>query len=108
MIKKRLIQKWENFSSTNTHKYEILASDNPDNYFHTPNKTLLYVIHIPDTDKRISSKKDYVRVYSTLESFNVKDTSTPYQTLRSLKESTIIFNDYEKFINKICHTVLAR
>ncbi len=105
---KGCIKKWENFSSTNTHKYEILARDNPDNYFHTPNKTLLYVVHIPDTDQCISSKKDYIRVYSTLESLNVKGTSTPYQTLRSLQESTIIFNDYEKFIDKICHTILAR
>lgn len=102
------IQKWECFSDINTHKYEILARDNPDCYFHTPNKTLLYVVHIPDADKRMSSRKDYVRVYSNLGALNVKETSMPYRALRSRLESTIIFNDYETFIDKICHAILAR
>lgn len=102
------IQKWESFSDTNTHKYEILARDNLDSYFHTPNKTLLYVVHIPDTNERIFSKKDYVRAYSTQASLNVKESLLPYHTLRKHQESTIIFNDYEMFIDKICHAILAR
>ncbi len=102
------IQKWESFSDINTRKYEVLARDNPDSYFHTPNKTLLYVVHVPDTDERIVSKKDYVRVYSSLASLNVKETLLPYHVLREHRESTVIFNDYEMFIDKICYAILAR
>ncbi len=102
------IQKWESFSDVNTRKYEILAQDNPDSYFHTPNKTLLYVVHVPDTEERISSKKDYVRIYSSLASLNVKETLLPYRAFRKHQESTVIFNDYEMFIDKICHAILAR
>lgn len=39
---------------------------------------------------------------------NVKETLMPYRALRSRLESTIIFNDYETFIDKICHAILAR
>lgn len=101
------IQKWENFSEINTSKYEKLAFDNPDRYFHTPNKTLLFVIHIPESEERISTKKDYIRAYSNRNELIVKETAMPYHTLRRLRESSVIFNDYEKFIDKICHHILS-
>ncbi len=101
------VQKWENFSETNSRKNEILAFDNPDCYLHTPNKTLLFVVHIPELDERISTKKDYVRGYFNRKGLMLKETAMPYNTLRCLQESSIIFNDYEQFIDKICHSVLA-
>lgn len=101
------IEKWECFSIGNSHKYEILASDNPDCYFHTPNKMLLFVVHIPELGKRVSTKKDYVRSYFNRSGLMLKETAMPYNTLRCLQESSVIFNDYEKFIDKICHSVLA-
>lgn len=102
------IKKWENFTDTNTRKYEILKKDNPECYFHTPNKMLIYVVQIPDSSEQIVSKKDYIRAYSEQKLLNVKTTPMPYSALRTSQGSIIVFNDYETFADKICHTILAR
>lgn len=102
------IKGWENFTDTNTHKYEILKQDNPECYFHTPNKMLIYVVHIPDLKEQITSRDDYVLAYSARGNLNIKETSMSYSALRDGHESVIVFNDYETFIDKICHTILAR
>lgn len=48
--KKKNIKKWETFTEHNISKYVALAKDNVDMFYHTPNKTLIYVVHIPDND----------------------------------------------------------
>ena len=44
------IQKWETFTEHNASKYVTLSKDNIDVFFHTPNKTLIYVVHMPDNE----------------------------------------------------------
>lgn len=99
--KDKTISKWENFTSHNIHKYLILSKDDADVYYHTPNKTLLYIIHIPDNDE-IKTLKEYMDYYSTH-----KYTVELSQTDIGQYEKTIIVNDYEMFINKVYHTIKA-
>ena len=101
------LMKWESFTDSNSHKYEILAKDNPESYFHTPNKTLLYVIHLPDTGRKMNSRNDYIQSYSTFSALRVQETRTPDRALRQSRESSVIFNDYEKFVEKVCHAILS-
>lgn len=52
------IRRWETFTDHNVSKYVTLSNDNTDIFFHTPNKTLIYVVHIPDNEK-LQTRKEY-------------------------------------------------
>ena len=96
------VQKWETFTEHNAEKYVILSKDNLDSFFHTPNKTLIYVIHIPDNPE-LSTRRQYMDYYSNLD-FSVTISENTFNTM----ESAVVLNDYETFINKVYHTVLAQ
>jgi hypothetical protein len=95
------IQKWETFTEHNARKYMILSKDNADSYYHTPNKTLIYIVHIPDNDKLINNK-EYLDYYRGMDS-NVVLSENRYDEFGD----TVIINNYEHFREKLYHTVLA-
>lgn len=39
-----IFDKWESFNEHHLKKYKVLSKDNEDNFLHTPNKMLLYVL----------------------------------------------------------------
>ena len=99
--KEKDISRWESFTRHNADKYITLSDDNVDVYFHTPNKTLMYVIHIPDNDsiRNLTQYRDY---YISLDS-GVELSSSPLGD----HGDSIIVNDYEEFIEKVYHTILS-
>ena len=96
------IQKWESFTEHNAEKYVILSKDNVDVFFHTPNKTLIYVVHIPD-NLNLSCQSEYMEYYRNLD-FTVKVSKDSFDSM----QSAVIINDYESFINKVYHTILSQ
>lgn len=98
----KTISKWETFSDHNISKYIKLSQDDIDVYFHTPNKTLIYVVHLPDPSIDIRTQEKYMNYYRshghslTLSSHRYYDFS-----------SAVIINDYERFIEKVYHTIKA-
>ena len=98
------IKHWEEFTDHNVKKYNIMSEDDVNMFFHTPNKTLIYVVHVTPEPKDISTKSEYMNFYATHHPA-VKLTSHKYDLK---KGGTVIFNDYETFADKIYHTVLAR
>jgi len=94
--------KWETFSPHNAAKYLALSNDDPSIYPHTPNKTLLFIVHIPECDRPISRKADYLFHYRTSEC----EVSISHRTYPDIGSSVII-NDYETFMNKVYHTILS-
>ncbi len=96
------IIKWESFTDHNITKYVTLSKDNIDNFFHTPNKTLIYVIHAPEPDEEIKTAEEYMRYYKT---HNHTLTLSNHQ----YKEfgDNVILNDYETFIQKVYHQIMA-
>ena len=96
------IQKWETFTEHNAEKYVVLSKDNVDVFFHTPNKTLIYVVHIPDND-RLSNQSDYMDYYRNLD-FSITVSKDKFDTM----ESAVVLNDYETFIDKVYHTIMAQ
>lgn len=50
-------QKWEEFSSHNSAKYLTLSKDDIQTSIHTPTKTLLFVIHLPEIKKDCKRQK---------------------------------------------------
>ncbi len=95
------ISKWEKINEHNLNKYIKLSNDDVDTFLHTPNKTLVFIVHIQDqnADAKISNKKEYETYYLKNE-FDM--------TVSNLKfdfGSAIVFNDYDKFIQKVAYAI---
>ncbi len=99
--KDKTLSKWEEFSDHNVCKYVTLSNDDTTKYYHTPNKTLVYVIHIPDNEK-LGSVQEYMDYYKQLD-FKIELSNHRYEHFGS----AVILNDYEKFSDKVYHTILA-
>ena len=96
------IQKWESFTDHNAEKYVMLSKDNTDIFFHTPNKTLIYVVHIAD-NKNLRTQSEYMDYYRNKD-FSVTISENKYDNM----DSAVIINNYEEFINKVYHTIMAQ
>lgn len=97
------ITKWETFTQHNAGKYIALSRDNVDMYFHTPNKTLLYVVHIPDNEQLFGkTAQEYMAFYSACEA-PLCVSNERYEDFGN----SIILNDYETFIDKVYHCIKA-
>lgn len=97
----KTIQKWETFTEHNASKYVTLSKDNIDVFFHTPNKTLIYVVHIPDNEG-LTNQAQYIDYYRKLD-FEISVSKAKFDSM----ESAVILNDYENFIDRVYHTIRA-
>ena len=98
------IKKWETFTEHNAEKYFKLSFDNTNVYFHTPNKTLIYIVKLPTIKtKQVKTKNEYFDYYKKLKKFNLLTTNFPFDNY----EKNIIVNDFEYFINKVVYTIMA-
>lgn len=70
---------------------------------HTPIKTLIYVVKLPDINIEILSKDDYVSYYQSLDNLSIKNTAIEYDAF----SANVIFNDYETFIQKVIHRIMS-
>lgn len=99
--KDKEVTKIEKVTKNNFSKYIQLSHDNISEFMHTPNKTLLYLIDIPIPEKeKIPNEKMYKKYYK----LNNKFTITPHEATYDIG-NTIIYNDYEKFIDKVMHYI---
>ncbi len=99
--------KWEKFTDHNITKYCKLSYDDTDYSYHTPNKTLIYVVHlIPDApENAIITKAEYMNYYKK----NIPTLQLTQHQYPGIKfNGAVILNDYEKFIDKVYHTIMAR
>ncbi len=101
------LTKWEEFTDHNMSKYGKLSADNIDVFLHTPNKTLIYVVHIePDAPNNIDKKEEYMSFYnSQIENLQIYNSAHQYDNI--VEDGTIIMNDYERFVDKVYHTIMS-
>lgn len=95
------IMSWETITEHNIEKYRILSEDNTYAFFHTPNKTLMYVVHIPDNEN-LADQKEYIGFYSG-RNFKV----TLSDSVPDVFGGGVILNDYERFASKVVYSVMA-
>ncbi len=102
-----ILKKWEEFTDHNMSKYCKLSADNIDVFMHTPNKTLICVVHIePSVSIRTSKKADYMSFYaSKMDRLRMTYSTHNYKGINT--NGTIIMNDYESFMEKVYHTIKA-
>jgi len=101
--KKGYIKKWETFTDHNVKKYKVLSRDNIELAAHTPDKTLLYVIHLPDIPEQTHDRNGYIEEYQDMEGALVCESIADYGRF----SPTVIFNDYETFITKVVYRILS-
>ena len=95
------LQKWEEFTIHNAIKYLTLSEDNIQTSIHTPTKTLLFVVHLPDVEEPITDRQSYVDYYEHQSEFIVCESNTQYGDF----SSAVIYNDYEDFADKVVHYI---
>lgn len=99
--KSKNIKRWEEFTDHNAEKYTVLSQDSIETFLHTPNKTLIYVIHIPDNDN-LKTSDEYMDYYRDLE-FSMQLSTHRYDCFGE----SVILNDYDEFIKKVYHTIMS-
>ncbi len=99
--KQGLLQKWEEFTVHNAIKYLTLSEDNIQTSIHTPTKTLLFVVHLPEIKQPIADKYAYVNYYESQTDFMVCESQADYGEF----SSAVVYNDYEDFIDKVVHYI---
>lgn len=98
----KTIQRWETFTKRNASKYICLSRDDANVFYHTPNKTLIYVVHLPE-NRALRTKDEYMGYYRN------QDCSVMLSEVElGPMEPGVILNDYETFIEKVYHTILAQ
>lgn len=94
-------RKWEEFTSHNSVKYMMLSKDHVQTSIHTPTKTLLYVVHLPEIDVKVEDKKSYSSYYLQCENIGVCNSQVHYGEF----SSAVVYNDYNVFIDKVVHYI---
>lgn len=99
----KVLKKWERITENNLQKYIALSKDNVVQLLHSPQKTLLYLVRLPECPRSINNKKDYIKYYSGIcatKSLKIVKSSSEF-----VFSDNVIFNDYETFINKVTHYI---
>jgi hypothetical protein len=96
------ITRWEEINNHHLTKYIRLSQDNSKQFFHTPDKTLLFIIHISESDNKIETQKDYTNYYLKND-FSVQLSDKVFHF-----NDTVIFNNYETFTEKLIFSILAK
>lgn len=95
------IAKPEKINEHNIKKYIVLSKDDTNEFLHTPVKTLVFIVHIQNNGEshKFANKKEYEEFYLNNE-FDM--------TISDLKfdfDNSVIYNDYEKFMEKTVHAI---
>lgn len=101
----KVIKHWESFTDNNIHKYCVLDGDNPAELLHSPNKTLIYVIDLPDVS-HVDTLDSYRRAYYDFFEENGESGFLRVASIAQFNNS-VILNDYESFADKVHHAILA-
>lgn len=99
------ILRWESFTDNNIHKYCVLDGDNPDVSLHSPNKTLIYVVKLPDIGD-VQTMDSYRDEYQSLFA---RDGESGFLGVSAVAQfsNAVILNDYETFADKVYHAIMA-
>lgn len=93
---------WETFAAHHLEKYRILSTDNPDLFFHTPVKTLLFVVKLPET-RDPKNRAEYQALNESSFEDSVCESAADYGGF----DKAVIQNDYETFAEKAVHYICS-
>lgn len=93
-------QKYDEISAHDLGKYFALSKDNPDTYFHTPDKTLIVLLHLKEQSPNhvFLDSKDYAAYYRSV--IDDPDLLTYSSKVSDTFDSSVMLNDYADFIRR--------
>lgn len=102
------LQKYEKISPHNLEKYLALSKDDPSIYYHTPDKTLVAILHLnePETGYFATNGKEYSQNYLSV----IDDRGLLGYTQRTGDpfDESVIYNDYEDFIQRTYYIAMGK
>jgi len=102
------LKNYENISQHNLQKYIALSKDNPQNFFHTPDKTLVVLLKLKENNTTtFANSQDYANYY--LSVINDPDLLVYSNYIdKSCFDNSVILNDYEDFLQRSLHIILGK
>lgn len=92
-------QKWDVISQHNLDKYVKISTDNPDTFYHTPDKTLIALLTLKsDPNKKFTSSSDYASYY--LSRIDEDDLITYSNKIKDVFGDSVILNNYEDYLRR--------
>jgi hypothetical protein len=101
-------KKYDVLTKHNLDKYFALSRDNPDNLYHTPDKTLLVLLNLKEKSPNHSflSSQDYADYYKSV--IGDPDLISYSTKIEDTFEDSVILNDYVDFIRRTYFIVEGR
>lgn len=90
--------KYDVVTEHNLSKYFALSKDNPDNFYHTPDKTLIVVLKLKDSNRTFTDSKDYADYYRSI--INDNDLLAYSAKIADKFSDGVILNDYSDFLQR--------
>ena len=101
-------KKYDVISTHNLDKYLELSKDDPSVFFHTPDKTLVVLIKLKEKalNYYFENSTDYAEYYRSV--LNDDDLMSYSIKINDPFNDSVIYNDYEDFINRTYHIIMGR
>ncbi|MBQ9735190.1 MAG: hypothetical protein IJV96_00200 [Clostridia bacterium] len=100
-----IFSKYDIITQHNLDKYFALSKDNPDAFYHTPDKTLLVLLTLKEKSPNFTfaSSQDYASYYMSI----IKDNDLiSYSTkIKDTFNDSVVFNNYADFIRRTYYLV---
>lgn len=92
--------RYDIISQHNLEKYLALSNDNPETYYHTPDKTLIVLLGLKEKEQNysFSDSGEYAEYYKSV--INDKDLIFYSQKIDDNFGDAVILNNYEDFIKR--------
>lgn len=97
---KREIKKWENITPHHLQKYIKLSNDDINMYFHTPNKMLVFAVHMQGENECAARSLSEYREFYLNHPFDFRLSGLSFDF-----GNTIIYNDYDKFLQEVVYAI---
>lgn len=92
--------KYDIISEHNMEKYFALSKDNPDAFYHTPDKTLIILLKLKEKspDCKFANSAEYADYYKSV--INHNDVISYSDRIRDTFDNSVILNNYSDFIKR--------
>ena len=96
---------YDNIREHNLDKYLILSCDNSNEFYHTPNKTLLILLTLKEKEPNynFANEEEYNSYYLSI--MDEEDLLTYSKKIDADFKYGVIYNDYEDFIERSVHII---
>lgn len=95
------LKKVEVIQEHHIEKYIEISNDDIGISYHTPNKTLFYLIDLPTIPNTVKNKTEYKEYYINNNDFIITTSENDYDF-----GELFIYNNYEEFINVLCTAIM--